>query len=156
MIIDEGLKTIFSSFLSHFPVSSAHRLKNPQSVLYTSIMESLNVSHKLLLTGTPVQNDLKELWALVHFIMPTLFDDLEDWLTCFGPLEKEEEVKTFYPICFFLMRISMTIRRSWVKNYTPFYDHLFWEEQLIFWICRRKQRWSSIQVKNHLEIISLL
>ena len=30
--------------------------------------------HRLLLTGTPLQNDLLELWALLHFLMPDLFD----------------------------------------------------------------------------------
>lgn len=38
-------------------------------------MRGLNTELKLLITGTPLQNNLKELWALLNFIMPELFDD---------------------------------------------------------------------------------
>lgn len=40
--------------------------------------------NRLLLTGTPIQNNLTELWALLHFIMPTLFDshqEFNDWFS---------------------------------------------------------------------------
>ena len=40
---------------------------------------------RLLLTGTPVQNNLTELWALLHFCMPLIFADLEGFLDAFGP-----------------------------------------------------------------------
>lgn len=40
---------------------------------------------RLLLTGTPVQNNLTELWALLHFCMPLIFADLEEFLDAFGP-----------------------------------------------------------------------
>ena len=36
-------------------------------------------NHRLLITGTPLQNSLKELWALLHFIMPNKFDDWESF-----------------------------------------------------------------------------
>lgn len=38
---------------------------------------------KLLLTGTPVQNNLTELWALMHFCMPSIFGKLEQFLSDF-------------------------------------------------------------------------
>ncbi|EJW04008.1 hypothetical protein EDEG_01702 [Edhazardia aedis USNM 41457] len=46
----------------------------------------LNIScrNRLLLTGTPIQNTMAELWALLHFIMPTLFDNLEDFSLWFS------------------------------------------------------------------------
>ena len=50
-------------------VDEAHRLKNDDSLLYKSLFE-FNSNHRLLITGTPLQNSLKELWALLHFIMP--------------------------------------------------------------------------------------
>lgn len=53
-------------------VDEAHRLKNDDSLLYKALME-FDTNHRLLITGTPLQNSLKELWALLHFIMPNKY-----------------------------------------------------------------------------------
>jgi len=45
---------------------------------------SFNSRNKLLLTGTPIQNTMAELWALLHFIMPKLFDShdqFQEWFS---------------------------------------------------------------------------
>ncbi|CAG9759544.1 unnamed protein product [Ceutorhynchus assimilis] len=59
-------------------VDEAHRLKNDDSLLYKALME-FDTNHRLLITGTPLQNSLKELWALLHFIMPNKFERWEDF-----------------------------------------------------------------------------
>lgn len=59
-------------------VDEAHRLKNDDSLLYKSLKEFVT-NHRLLITGTPLQNSLKELWALLHFIMPEKFTTWEDF-----------------------------------------------------------------------------
>uniref|UniRef100_A0A1I8MBI8 Chromodomain-helicase-DNA-binding protein 1 n=1 Tax=Musca domestica TaxID=7370 RepID=A0A1I8MBI8_MUSDO len=59
-------------------VDEAHRLKNDDSLLYKSLKE-FETNHRLLITGTPLQNSLKELWALLHFIMPEKFTTWEDF-----------------------------------------------------------------------------
>ncbi|KAG8189233.1 hypothetical protein JTE90_013762 [Oedothorax gibbosus] len=53
-------------------VDEAHRLKNEDSLLYKSLCE-FHTNHRLLITGTPLQNSLRELYALLHFIMPLVF-----------------------------------------------------------------------------------
>ncbi|XP_021925185.1 chromodomain-helicase-DNA-binding protein 1 isoform X3 [Zootermopsis nevadensis] len=64
-------------------VDEAHRLKNDDSLLYKALME-FDTNHRLLITGTPLQNSLKELWSLLHFIMPDKFSSWEEF-------EKEHE-----------------------------------------------------------------
>nr|XP_018668181.1 chromodomain-helicase-DNA-binding protein 1 [Ciona intestinalis]XP_026690760.1 chromodomain-helicase-DNA-binding protein 1 [Ciona intestinalis] len=59
-------------------VDEAHRLKNDDSLLYRSLKE-FKSNHRLLITGTPLQNSLKELWALLHFIMPDKFETWSDF-----------------------------------------------------------------------------
>lgn len=57
-------------------VDEGHRLKNSKCLLIQKLKE-LNVSNRLLITGTPLQNNLNELWSLLNFILPDIFHDLE-------------------------------------------------------------------------------
>ncbi|UYV68281.1 CHD1 [Cordylochernes scorpioides] len=59
-------------------VDEAHRLKNDDSLLYKNLID-FKTNFRLLITGTPLQNSLKELWALLHFIMPHKFLCWEDF-----------------------------------------------------------------------------
>lgn len=57
-------------------VDEAHRLKNDESVL-SKHLRSFKTDLKMLMTGTPLQNNLRELWSLLNFILPELFNDPE-------------------------------------------------------------------------------
>ncbi|KAJ4957279.1 hypothetical protein NE237_014062 [Protea cynaroides] len=75
-------------FLSQIPwhyavIDEAQRLKNPSSVLYNVLEQYFVMPRRLLMTGTPIQNNLSELWALMHFCMPSIFGTLDQFLTTF-------------------------------------------------------------------------
>ncbi|KAJ8603129.1 hypothetical protein CTAYLR_004579 [Chrysophaeum taylorii] len=72
-------------------VDEAHRLKNPNSRLYKTLSDWDSSSFKLLLTGTPLQNDVQELWSLLSFCDPHKFSDAEDFAARYSNLSSEEE-----------------------------------------------------------------
>jgi len=70
-------KHVFSKInWGYLIVDEAHRLKNEESLLST-VLRSYSFRHHLLLTGTPLQNNIHELWALLNFIEPVLFNNSE-------------------------------------------------------------------------------
>ncbi|CAN8254382.1 unnamed protein product [Cochlearia groenlandica] len=54
-------------------LDEAQAIKSSTSIRWKTLL-SFSCRNRLLLTGTPIQNNMAELWALLHFIMPTLFD----------------------------------------------------------------------------------
>ena len=59
-------------------IDEAHRLKNDQAK-FSMVVRKFNSRHRLLLTGTPFQNNLHELWSLLNFLMPNIFNDSEEF-----------------------------------------------------------------------------
>ena len=58
-------------------VDEAHRLKNPKCKLSRDLNKYYNSKRRLALTGTPLQNDLQEVWALLNFLSPTIFNSID-------------------------------------------------------------------------------
>ena len=66
------------SFLFHtITIDEGHRLKNDSSQL-SSALARITVPFRLLLTGTPLQNNLNEPWALMHYILPETLDGCKE------------------------------------------------------------------------------
>ena len=76
-------------------VDEAHRLKNNQSKFFR-ILNSYPIRYKLLLTGTPLQNNLEELFHLLNFLCPDKFNELNLFQNEFADLTKEEQVKRLH------------------------------------------------------------
>ncbi|XP_011041788.1 PREDICTED: ATP-dependent DNA helicase DDM1-like isoform X1 [Populus euphratica] len=90
-------------YLRHYPwkyvvVDEGHRLKNSKCKLLKEL-KYLHMENKLLLTGTPLQNNLAELWSLLNFILPDIFqshEEFESWFDLSGKCNNEamkEEVE---------------------------------------------------------------
>ena len=58
-------------------VDEGHRMKNAQSKFAVTLGTQYTTRHRLLLTGTPLQNNLPELWALLNFLLPSIFNSAE-------------------------------------------------------------------------------
>ncbi|XP_059141483.1 chromodomain-helicase-DNA-binding protein 4-like isoform X2 [Physella acuta] len=76
-------------------VDEAHRLKNNQSKFFR-ILTNYKLGYKLLLTGTPLQNNLEELFHLLNFLTPENFSDLQGFLDEFADISKEDQVKKLH------------------------------------------------------------
>ena len=70
-------------------IDEAHRIKNEKSVL-SQVVRLFSCTHRLLLTGTPLQNNLHELWALLNFLMPQIFSSAKNFDEWFD-LSKESQ-----------------------------------------------------------------
>ncbi|KAI5365482.1 putative bromodomain, helicase, Helicase superfamily 1/2, ATP-binding domain-containing protein [Septoria linicola] len=57
----------------HMIVDEGHRMKNAQSKLSSTISQYYHTRYRIILTGTPLQNNLTELWAMLNFVLPNIF-----------------------------------------------------------------------------------
>ncbi|KAI6826477.1 SNF2 family DNA-dependent ATPase domain-containing protein [Hortaea werneckii] len=64
-------------------LDEAQAIKSAQSSRWKSLL-GFHCRNRLLLTGTPIQNNMQELWALLHFIMPSLFDSHDEFSEWFS------------------------------------------------------------------------
>uniref|UniRef100_A0A3P9M5F7 Uncharacterized protein n=1 Tax=Oryzias latipes TaxID=8090 RepID=A0A3P9M5F7_ORYLA len=78
-------------------VDEAHRLKNNQSKFFR-ILNGYKIYYKLLLTGTPLQNNLEELFHLLNFLTPDRFNNLEGFLEEFADISKEDQIKKLHDL----------------------------------------------------------
>ncbi|GAB5585572.1 chromatin remodeling complex Adenosinetriphosphatase [Umbelopsis nana] len=96
-------------------IDEAHRIKNENSML-SQIVRAFNSKNRLLITGTPLQNNLHELWALLNFLLPDVFsssEDFDEWFEKQGGDQKkvvEQLHKVLRP--FLLRRIKADVEKS--------------------------------------------
>src|ERR1051325_651276 len=110
----------------------AHRLRNvykPSNVIANSLKRAFGSSNKLLLTATPLQNSLRELYGLVSFVDEHTFGDVRSFREQFLALDDDAVFRALkarlQPICHRTLRrqvapyISYTKRRPLVESFTP-------------------------------------
>lgn len=63
----------------HMIIDEGHRMKNSQSKLSYTLTNFYSSKYRLILTGTPLQNNLPELWALLNFVLPKIFNSVKSF-----------------------------------------------------------------------------
>ncbi|KAG1825464.1 SNF2 family N-terminal domain-containing protein [Suillus subaureus] len=63
----------------HMIIDEGHRMKNTQSKLAQTLTQYYHSRYRLILTGTPLQNNLPELWALLNFVLPKIFNSVKSF-----------------------------------------------------------------------------
>ncbi|KAJ1419033.1 SNF2-related, N-terminal domain [Sesbania bispinosa] len=81
--LNDARKGLSSYHWKYLVVDEGHRLKNSKCLLVKRL-KYMKVENKLLLTGTPLQNNLAELWSLLNFILPDIFSSLEEFESWFN------------------------------------------------------------------------
>ena len=94
-------------------IDEAHRIKNEKSSL-SKIVRMLKSDFRLLITGTPLQNNLHELWALCNFLMPEMFGDSErfdEWFTVGDKSGLDNIVRKLHALLkpFVLRRVKLSL-----------------------------------------------
>lgn len=87
-------KSLQHCYWKYLIVDEGHRIKNMKCRLIREL-KRFNADNKLLLTGTPLQNNLSELWSLLNFLLPDVFDDLksfESWFDITSLSETAEDI----------------------------------------------------------------
>ena len=97
-------------------IDEAHRIKNENSRL-SKVMRMFACNNRLLITGTPLQNNLHELWALLNFLLPEVFGDagqFEEWFGSGTEGDNTEVVQQLHKVLrpFLLRRLKAEVEKN--------------------------------------------
>ncbi|CAL5337829.1 unnamed protein product [Camellia sinensis] len=97
-------------------IDEAHRIKNENSLL-SKTMRLYKTNYRLLITGTPLQNNLHELWSLLNFLLPEIFSSAEtfdEWFQISGENDQQEVVQQLHKVLrpFLLRRLKSDVEKG--------------------------------------------
>jgi superfamily II DNA or RNA helicase len=97
-------------------IDEAHRIKNEHSML-SQIVRGFNSRNRLLITGTPLQNNLHELWALLNYLLPDVFssaEDFDEWFRIHGEQAQDQMLNHLKALLqpFLLRRLKQDVEHS--------------------------------------------
>ncbi|TMW60949.1 hypothetical protein Poli38472_000991 [Pythium oligandrum] len=95
-------------------VDEAHRLKNRNSKLSVILRDRFSYQNILLLTGTPLQNNVEELWTLLNFLDPEKFGSMDEFMAKYGELKDSSQVEQLHSELrpFLLRRMKEDVEKS--------------------------------------------
>ena len=94
-------------------IDEAHRLKNKNCKLLEGL-RLLQLEHRVLLSGTPLQNNISELYSLLNFLEPAQFQSSEDFIRDFGDLKSDDQVQKLQALLkpMMLRRLKEDVEKS--------------------------------------------
>ncbi|XP_050405390.1 chromatin-remodeling ATPase INO80 [Patella vulgata] len=138
-------------------LDEAQALKSSTSVRW-KILLGFNCRNRLLLTGTPIQNSMAELWALLHFIMPTMFDSHDEFNEWFSKdieshIEKQSGIDENQ-----LSRLHMILKPFMLRRVKKDVENELSDkiEILVYCPLTRRQKMLYQGIKNKISIEDLL
>lgn len=114
MILKEK-STLIRFAWQYIVIDEAHRIKNESTAL-AKVLRLFHTRNSLLITGTPLQNNIHELWALLNFLLPDVFSSSEDfdlWFENQGG-DQDRVVKQLHKVLepFLLRRVKADVEKS--------------------------------------------
>ena len=123
-------------------VDEAHSLKSSKSLFYRTLSTFKNqYTHTVLLTGTPIQNNMEELWCLLYFLDERQFPDKEEFVERFGNLaESKDELKE-------ILKHRLLQRMKYVveKDLAQREEKIIWVELTLF----QKKWYKALYMKSY-------
>ncbi|CAN8260319.1 unnamed protein product [Cochlearia groenlandica] len=109
-------------------VDEGHRLKNHESALAKTLLTGYRIKRRLLLTGTPIQNSLQELWSLLNFLLPHIFNSVQNFEEWFNApfadranvsLSDEEELLIIHRLHHVIRPFILRRKKDEVEKFLP-------------------------------------
>ncbi|XVF89383.1 hypothetical protein PTKIN_Ptkin19aG0125900 [Pterospermum kingtungense] len=123
-------------------VDEGHRLKNKDSKLFLSLKQ-YNSNHRTLLTGTPLQNNLDELFMLMHFLDAGKFGSLEEFQEEFKDISQEEQISRLHKML--APHLLRRVKKDVMKELPP-------KKELILRVelsSKQKEYYKAILTRNY-------
>ncbi|KAJ6354727.1 hypothetical protein OIU77_005351 [Salix suchowensis] len=123
-------------------VDEGHRLKNKDSKLFIS-MKQYYSNHRVLLTGTPLQNNLDELFMLMHFLDAGKFASLEEFQEEFKDINQEEQISRLHKML--APHLLRRVKKDVMKELPP-------KKELILRVelsSKQKEYYKAILTRNY-------
>ena len=115
MLVTEDFQELTAIKWEVLVVDEAHRMKNYYSKLASNLRDDrFEFGSKILLTGTPIQNNMSEMWTLLNVIDSNNFDDVEDYIKRYGGMKSKERVNELHDIIrpYILRRLKQDVEKS--------------------------------------------
>jgi hypothetical protein len=142
--------TIAKVHWEYIIIDEAHRIKNECSLLAENVRH-FKSNHRLLLTGTPLQNNLHELWALLNYLLPTVFDNASEFSHAFDVTmqsgKDQNIIKKLHGIIrpFILRRLKSDVEKSLLPKV---------ETQLYVGLSAMQREWYTNLLVRNLDLLN--